>query len=249
MARRRVTVGTVVGPGRAGLPGGKMVATPAPVLKPYVPPPLPAGSFDPALDAQRRAATRGLGDLEQDIQTAGVRDTVDYGLGRESIQRAQGRGNSDIDAQLAMMQRGFQRLAGQQRQSIHAAGLGEGARLQAAARRMANETVARQPLDVARTRLNEDAALQMGQLALELAPPGTEGGPLGGRRFQDRGTQLSRAQREDVSFGLDIDAQKSFQAAQSGYDPPPTPQERAAAHRARQRSAARRALLTARRGR
>jgi hypothetical protein len=44
------------------------------------------------LDAQRRAASRGLGDTVADIGTANTRDTVDYGLNRDDIFARRGAG-------------------------------------------------------------------------------------------------------------------------------------------------------------
>jgi hypothetical protein len=66
--------------------------------------------------------------------------------------------------------------------------------------------------------------LQLGRLALDYAPPDATN-PLGGRRFQDRATQLTRAQREDTAFGLDTGAEKMFQATQSGWIPPEPPKK------------------------
>lgn len=183
-------------------------------------PPLPAGSYDPALDAQRRAATRGLGDVRQDISTGNVRDTVDYGLGREDILRDQRIAQEDYDRNRAMLQQSFQSLANRQRQQAAAAGvLSGGIALEAARKRAAAQAQQQQVLDVGKQRFDENISTALGRLALELAPPG-EGGPLGGRRFQDRATQLTRAEREDSEFGIDIEAQKQFSAAQSGYVPP-----------------------------
>jgi hypothetical protein len=213
----------------------------------WVQPPPPTGSFDPALDAQRRAAGRGLRDTIADTDTANTRDTVDYGLGRDDIFRAQARGLadlttgrdrgiSDVDRGLSVLQRGYQTLAGQQRQQFQAHGLAYGgASLQAAAKRYANRAFDQQPLEVARARigedftrqsgrLEEDTGLQLGKLALDLAPPDASN-PLGGRRFQDRTTALTRARREDTNFGLDIGAEKMFQATQSGWVPPKPPRE------------------------
>jgi hypothetical protein len=210
-----------------------------------VPPPPPTGSYDPALDAQRRAASRGLQDTEADTGIANTRDTVDYGLNRDDVLRAQtrgledlttsrDRGYGDVDRQVAVLQRGYQTLAGNQRQQFQAHGLAYGgAALQAAAKRQANEAFDQQPLDVARARigedftrqsarLGEDAGLQLGRLALDYAPPDAAN-PLGGRRFQDRTTALTRAQREDAAFGLDIGQEKVFQATQGGWVPPEPP--------------------------
>jgi hypothetical protein len=210
-----------------------------------VPPSPPTGSYDPALDAQRRAASRGLQDTEADTGIANTRDTVDYGLNRDDVLRAQtrglenlttsrDRGYGDVDRQVAVLQRGYQTLAGNQRQQFQAHGLAYGgAALQAAAKRQANEAFDQQPLDVARARigedftrqsarLGEDAGLQLGRLALDYAPPDAAN-PLGGRRFQDRTTALTRAQREDAAFGLDIGQEKVFQATQGGWVPPEPP--------------------------
>jgi hypothetical protein len=68
---------------------------------------LPAGTYDPALDAQLGQASRGFGDLQQDAATQFGRATVDYGLGRENILRQQGYGLADLGTQES---RGYQDL-------------------------------------------------------------------------------------------------------------------------------------------
>jgi hypothetical protein len=69
-------------------------------FQPYNPVP-PTGSYDPAINSQVAAANRGYGDLTFDIERQRQRDTVDYGLAREDIFRAQGRGQQDLDIGLA----------------------------------------------------------------------------------------------------------------------------------------------------
>jgi hypothetical protein len=253
---------------------------------PYRPPPVPTGSYDPALDAQLGQANRGLGDTRQDIETANARDTVDYGLGQDSInlgygrttqdlnttygrttedlKTGYGRTNADLDTaysrdQLAHgtalqnLTRQYGILAGQQGEQANAAGvIGGGALLAAAAKRKENQAFDRKPIDTAwqqqqqdisrtrwragqdyttntgrakqdyntgTTRATQDRDLNLGQLALDYAPPSATN-PLGGRRFQDRTTTLTRAEREGTAFGLDVNAEKLFQAAQVGYVPP-----------------------------
>jgi hypothetical protein len=256
---------------------------------PYVAPDPPAGSYDPAIDAQVSAAGRGLQDLTQDIGTQNLRDTVDYGLGRDSIQRQYDRGNQDLGAQrsqyetgygrsvadenlgygrtstdlqtaasrggedynrnVQMLTRQYSQIGDSQRQQQSRAGvLRGGAMLQAAAKRTANQATDRQPLDTsygrftadnqqAQTRLGadhtttlgqldlqgrrmgEDRDLAFGQLALTSAPPDASN-PFGGRAFQDRTTQLTRAQREGSEFGLDAAGQRAYQAAGAGWVPP-----------------------------
>lgn len=71
----------------------------------------------------------------------------------------------------------------------------------------------------ARGRLGEDTADAQGRLNLDGAPPSAEN-PLGGRRFQDRTVQLSRAEREGGQFGIDAGRQRFFEAAGNGYTIP-----------------------------
>jgi len=230
---------------------------------PYQPSPVPMGFYDPALDAQQRAAQRGLADLRQDIGTQGTRDTVDYGLGRDDIQRQAARSLADLGTSrqnqvadigtsrqrvdedyqrnLAVMQQGYQRLGVRQQQQAAGAGvLDGGALLQAAAKRSSNMAQDKSLLDAQRDRaladlatqeqrlgqaadlqqgrIGEDQDVALGRLGLEAAPPDA-GNPLGGRRFQDRTTQLTRAERENTQFGIDVGAQKAAQAAANQYKP------------------------------
>lgn len=263
----------------------------------------PAGFYDPSLDSQRDASSRGLFDLGQDINTANTRARVDYGLGVEDIGRSQARNEQDLGFQRDDYQRGYDRsvadvnrgfgrnirdldtsgargaedysrsvegllrrygqLATSQRQQQARAGVVRGgAMLQAAAKRAQNQALDRQPLDtsyqrfqqdqatqrgrlgedrdltlgrlgedrstafsrfdVTGQRIREDADTARGRLALDLAPPDANN-PFGGRQWQDRLSQLTRAQREDAAFGLDVGAQKAYQAAGAGWSPPPMP--------------------------
>lgn len=212
-AQRRGAGG--IGQGAAGLIGTDFLP-----FRPYKPPPVPTGSYDPALDAQLGQSQRGLGDLVQDTETAGTRDTVDYASQQGDITQTRDRQFADIDRQVGLLQRGYAQLGGRQTESVNKAGvLGGGALLQAAAKRQANETIDRQPLDTQRARVGQDANTALERLALEMAPPSADS-PLGGRRFQDRGTALTRAQREGSQFGIDVNAQRLFQASQAGYVPP-----------------------------
>lgn len=210
-------------------------------FRPYKAPPIPTGLYDPALDAARGAATRGLQDTIGDAATQTLRDTVDYGLGRDQIQLAQDRGTQDIttqyqhgsqdlDTRAQALVRSFAQLQSRQGQQINAAGLGGGAVLQAAAKRQQAQQLEQGQIDTARqrlgdatltaaNRLNQDSDVQRGNLALELGPVSADN-PLGGRRAQDRGTALTRAKREDTQFGIDTTAQKAFQAAGMDYVAP-----------------------------
>lgn len=63
---------------------------------PYSPPPLPSGSYDPAIDAQLGAAQRGLGDLVGDYNVNQSRAGVDYGLQQSQLVQQRDRGYQDI---------------------------------------------------------------------------------------------------------------------------------------------------------
>lgn len=237
-------------------------------FKPYVPPLPPAGSYDPGLDSQYAAGQRGLQDVQYDAGVTGARTLSDYNLARGQAQQGYDRGTQDLAAQrasslrgfdwsgqdlaaartrgtqdyqsnIALLQRSYQRLAGQQQQSANAAGvLRGGAALQAAAKRTANQASDRAPMDTTYQRfladnqqaqdrlgaqrqdatsafdltggrMGEDLQSQLGQLGLGYT-----------RQGQDTATQLARAQREQAALGIDTTAAKAAQAAGAGWAPP-----------------------------
>lgn len=181
-----------------------------PGFRPYQPPPPPAGSFDPALTAQREAATRGLRDVRQDTELAGARAGQDFAFGIESVDRSLGRGNEDLDHRTMLLKRSYDQLAARQRDQAAAQGvLRGGAVLQSAAKRAENQAIGQGEIDVDRARLRDDRDVAAGRLGVEFD-----------RGVTDRTTGLARAEREDTAFGLDVGAQKMFQAGQVGYVPP-----------------------------
>lgn len=197
MARRRGSARRVGG-GGFGRGAARLIGRDFLPFQPYKPPPVPSGSYDPTLDAQLGQSQRGLGDLKQDTESLNTRDTVDYGtqLG-------------NLNQQITQLHTDYEQLGGRQQESANQAGvISGGAMLQAAQKRAANEAHDRVPLDQAKQ-----------QLAIDYAPP-SAGSPLGGRRFQDRTTALTRAQREGAQFGIDVNSEKQFQASQVGYVPP-----------------------------
>lgn len=202
---------------------------------PYAPPPIPSGSYDPALDAQLYAAQRGYGDTAEDVGTQQLRAGDDYGLNVEDINRgftrgtedlgtARTRGGEDYGRNVAMLTRKYKNIGDVQAQQQAGGGVTSGgAMLQAAAKRKANEGLERTDIDtgynrfladntLAGTRLGEDKDIGLGRAALGY-----------GRTTADLGTSLLRAGRELGAFGLDTGAAKAFQAAQSGYEPPQRP--------------------------
>lgn len=182
-----------------------------PAFTPYQPPPLPTGTYDPALDAQRDASTRGLLDTTQDTTLAGTRAAEDYGIGLSDIQAQQGAIDSQYAQNVASLTRNYARTAAAQGDRNNAYGVlpGGGAALQSAAKRAANQATDQATLDTDR--------------AQQLAPTyrAIEGLGVGyDRGVTDRTLSLSRAGREDRAFGLDIGSEKAFQAGQAGYTAP-----------------------------
>jgi hypothetical protein len=179
-------------------------------FKPYTPPRPPSGSYDPALDAARDAARRGLGDVRQDTALAGTRAATDFQLGQDDVNRSFNRYDEDYRRNTDMLKRSYDILAGRQAESANVQGvMGGGALLEAAAKRQANQALEQGGLDTGRARAVEDRDLGIGQLNL-----GYERGTT------DRATSLARAGREDTAFGLDTAAQRAYQAAGAGYVPP-----------------------------
>lgn len=157
----------------------------------------PPFTYDPAIEAERRASQRGLSDLLQDLarqrryarQDFGTtkkdyrrelkRGTQDYsrdlkrglqniGQKRSDVALRQQRGTEDFTADLQNLTRRFNVLGNQQTQQANAAGtLGGGVAGAAAARRAENFQVARSPIDTAQARLNQDTQTDLSRLGLD----------------------------------------------------------------------------------
>jgi hypothetical protein len=180
---------------------------------PYAPPPIPAGSYDPALDAQLYAAQRGYGDTAADTGTQRLRTDVDYGLQVEDINRAANRGAEDYQTNVGLLSRKYRNIADVQSQQAASSGIvSGGAILQAAAKRRENQGLEQSQLDTGYRRMGEDRDVALGRAGLGY-----------GRQTTDLGTGLMRAGRELGAFTLDTEAAKAFQAGQSGYEPPQRP--------------------------
>jgi hypothetical protein len=182
-----------------------------PFKAPVNPPP---GTYDPAIDAQVRAAQRGYGDLGQDYTVGKTRAQDDYltatGYDQADYQNALGdltqthdrslsdlllgrsRGTEDYNASIAGLDRSYQRLGGRQAQSAAAAGVsGGGALAQALAKRTANEAIDRAPIDTNYNHFLSDSQTQEGRVNQDFT--------TGSSRLQD---QLNR-QLGALSLGLD----------------------------------------------
>jgi hypothetical protein len=198
-------------------------------------PTVPAGSYDPGLDAALQAAQRGYADTQADYQTQGQRELIDYGLGRDQLEQQRTRGLADLGTartqaeqdygtSTTALQRQYQQLASSQQEQQNAAGvLGGGAPAEAAGKRAENQGIAQTSLDTARQRFLDQNDLQVGRLNEDV---GTGLGQLGlgyQRSSDDALSALTRAGREASQFGVDTQAQKLFQASQAGYVAPTRP--------------------------
>jgi hypothetical protein len=170
----------------------------------------PAGSYNPDLDAARAAAGRGILDTRQDTELGLSRAGQDYSFGVEDVNRGFGRAQEDYTHNTEALKRSFNILAGRQQEQANGQLLGGGgALLQAAAKRTANQGIQQGTLDLGLRRATQDKDTAIGRLGVGY-----------NRQVTDFGTGLSRAERENASYGLDLNAQRYFQAAQSGWEPP-----------------------------
>lgn len=152
----------------------------APAQVPEQPPP---GWYDPGLDAQAAAANRGVLDLGQDVQTGNLRDTVDYGLGRDSILRGQTRGLEDLGSQRSQLDTGYGRNVADVNQ-----GFDRGS----------------QDLGTARTRAEQDYQRNVGELTRRYGQLGTSQRQQQGRAGVMRGgAMLQAAAKRDANQAYD----------------------------------------------
>jgi hypothetical protein len=155
---------------------------------------VPWGSYDPSIDAQRRAAERGLSDLREDSNTASVwakkdlgqslsdikrsrgrnvndlrrgrrREVQKLGFRRQDLRRDAGRARQDFGSRREGIARQFRTLAGTQMEARNAAGtLQGGTAAAAAAKRAENQAFAMKPIDVAENRMEQDLATSLGRI-------------------------------------------------------------------------------------
>jgi hypothetical protein len=137
----------------------------------------PAGSYDPNLDVQERAAKRGYRYTTEDLTRGSEREATDFGIGQENLGRqrvdvqrqygenlsdllkARARGSEDYQSNLQSIARNFSQLGNAQAQRGREAGLEGGYALQAARKRAANEAITRAPVDTGYRRFSADSTL------------------------------------------------------------------------------------------
>lgn len=184
---------------------------------PFQAPANPApGTYDPSLDANERAAGRGLLDLTQDTERSHNRDwtdTFDERLGSlAQLTRQDQYQEQDYGRNTEQLSRNYANLASSQGQNARAAGVRGGGLRQAAMKRAGNQAWEQAPLDTGIARYRTESGVQRDRIGLDY-----------GRREEDRTTGLSRAGRENAFFGTDTAEQRFFQARQSGAELPTKP--------------------------
>lgn len=201
----------------------------------------PFMTFDPSIDAQRRAQQRGLKDILKDTKRAKnyagqdegqkvadinqtqARGTQDIATRGAEIGLRQQRGTEDFSTQLGNLIRDFQVRGSQQTQSANAAGsLDPSTQAAAAGRRQENFNVARHPIDVGQQRLDQDSSLAMQGLGVAQQRLGEDtsrslglAGQDYGRTLTDILTKRHRAVREERIGNLDLIQQAIFNARQN----------------------------------
>jgi hypothetical protein len=207
-------------------PSGRR-GTPFRPWKPVVVP----GSYDPALDAEERAAERGYGDLVLDSEKIGERAgsqlEIDTGnvkrTGERSladILRERGRAKKDFATRREDTSLGYRRLGSAQAQASAAQGVIGGGTLAAALQaRTANESVDQGRITESENRFMEDSTLSEGRVGEDTDLALADIGRLYGYGVNDRTDALAQAFRELGFFETDTAEQRAFQAGQSGLGP------------------------------
>lgn len=199
----------------------------------------PAGTYDPALDAQLRAANRGYFDLQQDTEQGYQRGSSDYGTSvTEATQnrdrsladtlRARAREGADFTTNTGLLGRKYSQIGTAQGEQAGATGQTRGGALAGAlAARTANQGVEQGALDTQHARFGEDSGTQEQRINQDYNAPDTGIFAKLQNAFQreqdNAATGLGRAGRELSFYGQDIGEAKFGQAAQVGYQPPSQP--------------------------
>jgi hypothetical protein len=198
---------------------------------PWVPPPLPSGSYNPQRDIEIEESQRGLGQLEGEIGTARSRDSADFATAASEIGRREAQQQQDYSRAKELLGQSYQRLGVRQQEGANRAGvLTGGALLQAAAKRAVNQGTEQRAADTNYNRSREADSLELAKLIREAAPPDATN-PEGGRQFQDLLTKVTNAQANNAFFQKSEHALEGQEAAEHGYVAPTAPAAKASGPR------------------
>lgn len=201
-------VGSATRAARLGVGAATGEAAPA-----WTPPPIPAGAYNPIRDIELNAGKRGTQNTVEDLGTKESRGQASYLLGVEGVKRQEAEQAQGRSEALASLQRSYQRLGVRQTEQAREAGvLRGGAVLQSAAKRTANEGIAKAPIETSFQRQQEGDQRSLGQLALSRQ-----------QEAEDDTTGIGRAEREQSQFGVDTQTLEGREAAENGYVAPSGP--------------------------
>ena len=213
-----------------GRPGGAPAGGPsAGGGAPWVPPPLPGGSFNPQRTIEGEESNRGLGQTEGEIATARSRGAADFATAASEIGRKETQQEQDYNRAKELLGQSYKRLGVSQEEGANRAGvLTGGALLQAAAKRTANQATEQGAADTNYHRTREGDALELAKLIREDAPPDASN-PQGGRNFQDLLTKLTNSQSNNAFFQKALQQLEGQEASERGYEAPSPPATHTAA--------------------
>lgn len=176
----------------------------------WQPPPIPAGAYNPIRDIELNNGKTTLGNTLEDLLTKQTRASSDTSLSEEGIGTREKEEGENHDEALKAIADSFKKLSVRQGEQARTAGVTRGgALLQAAAKRAANETKTREPVDQTFTREQATDQTARGQLALKAQ-----------REAEDVGRESARAEREQGQFGIDTKTLEAREASDNGYVSP-----------------------------
>lgn len=229
MATKKKKAPTYAGFGFAGL---KEAIAAKPYFTPFqAPTSAPAGSYDPAYDAQLDNANVGFGYAAQDYDTSKTRLGVDYDEGKKlaatdhgyslaDLLTSRNRAGEDYATTTQGIQRDYTNLGTAQAGQARAAGVASGGALaQALAKRNANQGLAQAGVDRSRDRFNEDNATGV---ARENDRYGRQSAQMDTSFFRgnaDLDTGYQRAGAENDRFGRQVNTQTLYAAGAAGALP------------------------------
>lgn len=169
--------------------------------------------------------------LNEDYNTSNERRGQDYQASLKDLLTSRTRQTQDYGTDREDRNRGYQQLGGRQTQSAVNQGITGGGALKAGlAARLANQTREQGRADQGYNRAMEDSMGSEARLNMNAQRMDVDARRGFARRTEDLGTGyaydandramgLGRAGRELTFYGSDMDAQRFFQANQSGWDP------------------------------
>lgn len=176
----------------------------------WQPPPIPTGAYNPIRDIELNAGKRGLDNTLEELLTKDTRGQSNLLLNEGDIATRETQEGQNHDQALAAIASSFKKLGVRQGEQARSAGVTRGgALLQSAAKRAANETKTREPVDQTYTRQQAADQTNRAQLILNRQ-----------REAEDDANATARAEREQAQFGVDTQTLEGREASDNGYTSP-----------------------------